>query len=342
MGSTKKVSIIIPVHNSEENIARCIESCLKQTYKNIEIILIDDGSSDSSLDISKRYQKLDSGIVLIEQKNFGVSVARNNGLEKSTGDYITFGDSDDFLFRNSIEKMIKIIVRENVDIVRTNNLRVLKNGKSNPKLTPNIKNKKYCRKEIENSILNKILSGEISSHLWLLCVKSSLIKDNNIKFIPKIKVMQDKLFYIKLFSRAKNFYQSNEITYNYYCNDNSTIMSKNKCLMRIKYILEVARLCEDILDEEGLTNKLSVKKLYTSHFSSICRELYYCKPHRIAIKEVQKKSSSQNFIRMFNNVSIAELRFENKISFLLLKRKMYRTLNVFCICRATAKKILKR
>ena len=97
--SNNKISIIVPIYNSERFIADCIESLINQTYQNIEIILIDDGSSDNSYEICKKYQSLDSRIILISQVNSGVSIARNKGIKVATGQHIMFVDSDDYVYK---------------------------------------------------------------------------------------------------------------------------------------------------------------------------------------------------------------------------------------------------
>ena len=101
-----KISIIIPVYQVEKYIKRCLDSILSQTYSNLEIILIDDGSRDMSGKICDEYAIKDSRIKVIHQDNAGVSVARNKGLDICTGDYVTFVDSDDFLEPLMYEKMI--------------------------------------------------------------------------------------------------------------------------------------------------------------------------------------------------------------------------------------------
>ena len=104
----KKVSVIIPVYNSSKYIKECIESVINQTYKNLEIIVIDDRSTDNSVEIIKSIK--DKRIKLIEQeKNMGVAIARNKGIKASNGDYICFLDSDDYWYKNKIEKQIKFI-----------------------------------------------------------------------------------------------------------------------------------------------------------------------------------------------------------------------------------------
>ena len=104
-----KVSIIVPVYDVQEYLAQCIDSILVQTYKNIEIILINDGSNDNSGIICDQYAKKDSRVFVIHQKNKGVSCARNVGIERATGKYICFIDSDDFINPEMVNYLVKIV-----------------------------------------------------------------------------------------------------------------------------------------------------------------------------------------------------------------------------------------
>lgn len=101
------VSIIVPIYNTEQYLKRCLDSILNQTHRNLEIILVDDGSTDKTPDIIKEYTKKDSRIITLHQKNQGQSTARNNGLKKATGKYISFIDSDDEVKNDFIEKLLK-------------------------------------------------------------------------------------------------------------------------------------------------------------------------------------------------------------------------------------------
>ena len=114
-----KVSIIIPIYNCAEYISDCIESIIHQSYSNIEIIIVNDGSSDDSLSICKKYEKKDDRIIIINNKNNGVSYSRNCGIKKSSGEYICFIDADDWIHKNYIEKLVDCI-KNNNDIAMCN------------------------------------------------------------------------------------------------------------------------------------------------------------------------------------------------------------------------------
>ena len=112
-----KVSIIVPVYNMEKRLNKCLDSLINQTYKNIEIIVVNDGSMDHSLDIIREYQAKDSRINVINQRNMGISEARNNGLAIATGDYLCFADSDDYVELDMIEELVNKITTDKSDIV---------------------------------------------------------------------------------------------------------------------------------------------------------------------------------------------------------------------------------
>ena len=111
------ISVIIPVYNVEKYLKKCLDSVINQTYKNLEIILVDDGSSDKSGLICDEYTKLDKRIKVVHKKNEGLSSARNTGLDIAKGKYISFIDSDDFVSIYMYEIMYKEIIKNNRDIV---------------------------------------------------------------------------------------------------------------------------------------------------------------------------------------------------------------------------------
>ena len=113
----KKITVIVPVYNTENYIEKCINSITGQTYKELEIIVVNDGSTDNSLKILEKLQSKDNRIKIINQENKGVSAARNKGLDNATGEYIAFVDSDDYLDKNMYEKLVSYMEEANADLV---------------------------------------------------------------------------------------------------------------------------------------------------------------------------------------------------------------------------------
>ena len=117
----KDISIIVPVYNAEKYLVKCLDSLVNQTKKNIEIILVNDGSKDKSIDILNEYkEKYPDMITIISQENQGQSAARNSGIENATGKYIAFVDSDDYVSKNMFEKLYEKAIEKDYDIVASN------------------------------------------------------------------------------------------------------------------------------------------------------------------------------------------------------------------------------
>ena len=110
------ISVIVPVYNVEKYLPQCLNSIINQTYKNIEVVLVDDGSTDDSGNICEEYKKNDERIIVVHQKNSGLSAARNVGIEISTGEYITFIDSDDYISPDYIENLYSALEQYSADI----------------------------------------------------------------------------------------------------------------------------------------------------------------------------------------------------------------------------------
>ena len=168
-----KVSIIIPVYNVEKYITKTIESVINQTYSDIEVILIDDGSEDSSGSICDEYAKNDDRIKVFHQENLGVSQARNKGIDISTGDYILFIDSDDYVSNDYIEALINGAIKTNADVCCCGYTCITKEDRYEHNDYPE------CLEATREVFLNCLFSGTggtVCSKLY----RSEIIKENSI------------------------------------------------------------------------------------------------------------------------------------------------------------------
>lgn len=157
----KLISIIVPVYNVEDYLEKCLNSIVQQTYKNIEIIVVDDGSTDGSSGIIKNYSNKDQRITVISKKNGGLSSARNAGLKKARGEYICFVDSDDWISDSYVKDMLDTALKDGSDIVICNMEYIDSNGVIN-KYTPKIMNASTLDKK--NSIKKLLLGKEYRFH----------------------------------------------------------------------------------------------------------------------------------------------------------------------------------
>ena len=168
MASSPLVSIIIPVYNSEKYLAQCLDSVIGQTYENLEIILVDDGSDDSSLTICSDYQKKDDRIVLLPQKKSGVSAARNAGIAAATGECILFVDSDDWIEPDTVAKMMTMFLENHLDCVFMDISVVDENGENELDAYVN-----YAKGVVVDAktVISDVLFDIIGSHLCRFMIK---------------------------------------------------------------------------------------------------------------------------------------------------------------------------
>ena len=203
-----KISVVVPVYNSEEHISECIESILGQTYKNTELILIDDGSKDKSGEICDDYAKNDKRIKVIHTENRGVSAARNLGISLVSGDYVAFSDSDDTMRPDMLEFLLTIVKENEADVAMCGYMRC-ENGTETP---INGTGKKYIQTRAE--ALKCIIEGKL--YTGSLCTKFfsvDLLK--GITIPEKLKINEDVLLCYYAFKRADRMVFIDEPKYNY-------------------------------------------------------------------------------------------------------------------------------
>ena len=152
MNEKPLISVIVPVYNVEKYLRKCLESIINQTYKNLQIILVNDGSTDSSLSICKEYENIDNRIIVIDKENEGPAIARNVGLDSADGDFIAFVDSDDWILENMYEVLLEKQAIHNADMTVCGKLNYYE--KTDSFVSGNLfENDVYCEKEEAIGIL---------------------------------------------------------------------------------------------------------------------------------------------------------------------------------------------
>lgn len=209
------ISIIIPIYNAEKYLGKCVESLLAQSYADIEVVCVDDGSKDASLQLLNEYKQADRRIKIVTQTNSGASGARNTGLDNCTGDYIMFIDSDDWIDKETCETALATAEKTGADVVMWDYLRELP-GKAIPK---NIfdTDMVFDRCEIENKLRRRMIgllneelvdptSADSLSPVWGKLYRASVIKKSNARFydIKKTGSHEDGLFNLDVFSEVKS------------------------------------------------------------------------------------------------------------------------------------------
>lgn len=259
--NNKLVSLIIPVYNAEDTLSKCLDSILNQTYKEIEILLINDGSIDKSLKIMQDYAKKDTRIKLINKKNSGVSSTRNKGIKEAKGDYLMFIDSDDYIRNNTISTLVKEIEKNNVDIIRFNGFIENKKGQMLELEFPINNRKILCSPE------NKIDIIELINHPTksIRCYSPLLFLKNNdiILFNEELSYLEDKVFYLENLLNNKKIMFLNEYLYYYTYNKKSTTKSIDNYIENIKKIMDSKRYVKDILKKYLYENDNMINTSYS-------------------------------------------------------------------------------
>lgn len=213
------VSVVVPVYKVEQYLKKCVESIINQTYKNLEIILVDDGSPDDCGKICEEFAIKDDRIKVLHKTNGGLSDARNFGLSIAKGEYICFVDSDDFVNEYYVEKMLESALKNNSDICACNFEYFNGNGKT--WIRKEKDEKVYSSSEAIKDIFGLEQNTEVM--VWNKLYKRSLFVDNNIKY-PVGRIHEDNFTTYKLYDKANNISLINDKLY-YYLQRGNSIMS---------------------------------------------------------------------------------------------------------------------
>ena len=225
MGNDIKISIIVPVYNCAKYIKKCLDSLINQTFKNIEIILVNDGSTDNSEEIIQSYD--DNRIVYVKQKYQGPSAARNLGIDLAKGEYIGFVDSDDWIDADYYEKLYNAIAANNCDIATAS---ILRERKQQQKYRI-----KYTEEKVFTTLQNKINACDIPNccYVW-----NKLYKAQNLKAqkFPEGVYFEDVFWLPNMIKNANNVVTVPNTNYHYWVNSNSIVKKNNKKKQDDSYI----------------------------------------------------------------------------------------------------------
>ena len=262
MNESVKVSVIVPIYNVEKYIGKCILSIIEQTYKNIEIILVDDGSLDDSGNIADEYATRDNRIKVLHKTNAGVSAARNSGLDAATGDFVCFSDGDDYVMPNYVEHLLKLCLTYHADVAYTVDMYTTFH---NEHIANNQVKVITPEDATENILCYKVPIGVYSK----LFNREFLVK-NNIRFLEDVYIGEGFNFNTACFQRANKVVMSNERIYFYRRDNEASAMTKfkaAKCQMALKAI--------DIIKENLVLKSARIENAWTfaywhNHFDMYC------------------------------------------------------------------------
>lgn len=293
----EKISVIVPIYNAAKFLDKCLKSILSQTYQNLEIILINDGSTDNSLEICETYKKTDERIKLFSKENSGVSSSRNIGIENATGKYVIFIDADDYIEQNMFELLSKDLFDFNVDMSICGYKKVDING--NILFESEDLNEKYFDDEVFKHYL---FDGRY--YREILCnklFKLDIIKNNNIRFREDIHINENIVFILDFAHFARKFVYDNQLLYNYVFHENSALNEKFN-LKKVSVLASYVRILEYKL-EPTILNKIKYKYLFEG----------YAFVYRLAKIKINNKELKEN-LKQFEARYYNDIKAEASIS----------------------------
>ena len=308
----EKISIVVPIYNAKTTLERCIKSLINQTYKNIEIILVNDGSTDESVDICSKYFNIDKRIRVINKSNGGVSSARNAGMRVSTGKYIMFCDSDDYAYDNWCECLASsykegYLLMSGYDILDGD--KVWKN------IVPNF----------DGNVIDKKRFMELKWYgffsPWNKIYKAKTIKDNQILFDEKLSKGEDLLFNLQYLSCIENDISFVKKSLYAYSKPNDRSLSNNVTIKNWYQIKYLYNCIVSILIEHRLFDKMQISLLNNHMYNEIEKILYLaCISEKYGILKKIKIVNSIMESKMYREC-IKHVKFNNKIYYFCCNKK---------------------
>ena len=323
--NTPKVSVIVPVYKAEKYLAECIESILRQSFLNFELILVDDGSPDGSGDICKRYAQIDNRLKVIHQNNSGVSAARNAGIAISKGEYIAFIDSDDSVDETFFENAVEAIEQSEADLYISGLMMEFWKDKMKEKIIPYgiqqevIFTPKTLLEHMEVSYPQICICGP-----WCKLYKRAIIEEHNIRFEKSLQYGEDTYFNLDVLRVCRLICFSSDIFYHYRRDSEESLFSRfHRDTFEVHQTV-YGKMCQ--LMQESCCDKAAMNRFEGLYFSLLVGGIheYYKHYHESTVLEKQelvKKVTEDNYVQRttFRNIRGAK----NKVIFLLLRIKCY-------------------
>lgn len=277
------ISVIVPVYNVEKYLRECIDSVLRQTYTNFELILVDDGSKDLSKNICEEYARNDSRIKVLEKENGGASSARNLGMTVAEGEYIYFLDSDDWIVEEAFEKLLEIIESSDAEVVFFDAYSI--DEDTGKVATTHYSHKKAYQSNSGYQLMEElIVNKDFHVAPWLFFLKKDLLDRTKLKFEEGI-IYEDMIFTYKLFCEAQNVMYLPEYLYYRRYREDSVMTSKVKVknfesALKVYYKVHNYwnHLSDDMKSEKHAIrcayNGLNVYERLNKSDKKVCRDKY--------------------------------------------------------------------
>lgn len=311
LDSSPKLSIIVPVYNVEKFLKQCVNSILRQSYENFELILVDDGSQDQSGEICDEFRMIDDRVIVIHKKNEGQSIARNVGIEIAHGEYVCFIDSDDWIHNQYLEVLYSNARKMAADIVQCNYYYAYETFYLTEKKT-------YCTCENEiityttdEAIYQLIQHKDIKNFLWGKIIRVDLVKSN---LLPNIATFEDLYWFPKLIQSCNKYVIVNKTLYYYRQHESSlTHEYNNTSLLLLRGLEERIQFVNEYYPQFS-------EMMYYQYFLQLTSLYYYSVNNKFMTKEYNEyKLYALNKFRCHFDKVLKKKSLFNYLKYLLLR-----------------------
>lgn len=302
-----KVSVVVPIYKVEKYLSRSVKSLVEQTLKDIEIVLVDDGSPDKCPAICDALAETDARIKVVHKANGGLSSARNAGLAAATGDYVGFVDGDDDVEPDMFARMVEVAQREQVDFVMADYTRILSNGQNYAK-TLDIDGGRYDRKLIREKIFPNLIMRECVDYgpllsVWHCLYRTDFLKANRLWFDEEVRWSEDNIFSAFAGYYADSFYyMKGEALYHYYQNEGSITTSYRKGAWEVYSVMN--RHLRDFFEEKTDYDFSRQLRLHMAYYTCSCIGMALTRSKQDAIADIRHIKQSEDWKKAFTGFKL--------------------------------------
>ncbi|MGN0274474.1 MAG: glycosyltransferase family 2 protein [Chordicoccus sp.] len=317
------VSVVLPIYNVEKYLNRCVDSVVNQSYKNLEIILVDDGSPDNCPAMCDEWAQKDNRIKVIHKKNAGLGYARNTGIDNATGEYICFFDSDDYIARNAIEKAYNLAIRERADIVTFGYCSIGAGGETNSMTIPEMEKVTYSGNEVQDSFLADLIGPDVANGKWTNLHMSAwasmyslpIIKEASWRFASEREIISEDVYsLLDLYKNVRRVSVLPEALY-FYCDNAGSLThiykpdrySKNK---------EFYNACYQLAEKNNYSKNVRARLAYPYVSNTIAAM------QMIVLSDMNRQSKEQEIKKIVTDSHLQRVLRSSKYAKEKLPRKL--------------------
>lgn len=327
------VTVVVPIYNVEKYLERCLKSVTEQTYKNLEIILVDDGATDSCPEICEEWAKKDNRIKVVHKENAGLGMARNTGIENASGDYICFFDSDDYVDVKTIEKALGLAKKESAEVVAFG-MKIVDNAGNINEFKPESQKDSYSENEVTEYFLPNIIqpdshSVKVKNVRFSACsclFKMKLVDSINWRFVSEREMIsEDEYSLLLLYKYVSKVAVLQESLY-YYCENSSSLTHtyrKDRYEKSKHCYQQCVALCKE-LGYPAVVEKACMSPFIGNTVSSLKQAVAFYKKKSEAIRIIREIIDDETICNVLRQKKHDNLRIKNRIFFWAIVHKQYR------------------